>query len=264
MPDKDSSMVNQYDLPEVIPPRSVVRLVRADRSTPHWRDKIGNRYRVGYYSPRHGMEEINLLDEEGCFFDAVDRRHLTEYFRVERLSRETDTFGATRRPMGPLRRRGVRHDLRTRVRQERSNVRLPTQWPAKIIDRFKWPIRSHVQNLRPVLRRMECSPRKQPPFYFFLWPDKMRFNSFEGDLEALLKFLEKSLAKQRDALRDAVNKVDIADWQILIIRSVRDRKLIWLATHRVGFVTCGKSDIWPEYAIQRIDHEQYLVWRWKP
>jgi hypothetical protein len=42
-------------LPEVIPPRSRVRLVRFDKRTPVWHKDVGRQFRVGYYSRKDGL-----------------------------------------------------------------------------------------------------------------------------------------------------------------------------------------------------------------
>ena len=257
-------MVNQPNLPRVIPPRSVVTLVRADRRTPAWRNKIGRRYRIGYYQPKHGLREIILLDEEGRYFDAVDREYITRYFRIERLSKESNYFGVNRRPIGPVRRKGVRQNLRARIKEQRTNVHLPPRWSSKILRQFKWPIGTHIQRLRDVLRRMESSRRRQPPFHHFVWPDKMRVVCFEGNLDRLLDFLDKAISRKGRSLRQAARKRSFADWQVLVIKSLTKPDLLWLATHRIGFVTPLKADIWPEFAIQKLGEERYLAWRWRP
>jgi hypothetical protein len=205
-----------------------------------------------------------LLDDEGRYFDAVDREYMTKYFRIERLSRESDYFGVNRRPIGPVRRRGVSQDLGVRIKDQRTNVHLPPEWSSKILRKFKWPIGTHVQKLRGLLRGMGSSRRKQPPFYHFVWPDKMRVNCFEGNLDRLLNFLEKAISRKGCTLRQAARKRSIADWQVLVIKSLTKPDLLWLATHRIGFVTPVKADIWPEFAIQKLGEDRYLAWRWRP
>jgi len=257
-------MVSQSKLPRVIPPRSVVRLVRAGPHTPAWKDKLGKRYRIGYYQPRHGLREIILLDEKGRYFDAVDPEYLMKYFRIERLSKESDYFGVNRRRIGPVRRKGVRQDLRRRIKDQRTNVRLPLRWSSKILTQFKWPIATHIQGLRSVLCRMRSSRRKQPPFHYFVWPDKMRVICFDGNLDRLLNFLDKAISRKCCSFRQAVRKRSIADWQFIVIKSVTKPDLLWLATHRIGFVTPVEADIWAEFAIQKLSEERYLAWRWRP
>jgi len=251
-------------IPKVIPPRSVVRLIRADRDTPAWKHKIGARYRIGYYFPRDGLGTIWLVDRNGSYCETTDRAYLLKYFQIERLSKETDYFGVNRRPLGPLRRKGLRQDLRTRVMREKRSVRLPVKWPGKILRRFKWPITGHLQKLKRVFSAMDLSRRKQPAFHYFVWPDKMRVSSFQGNLDRLVRFLDKGVTAKSRSLRGLVKKQEIADWQILAVRSLRKPDLVWMVTHRIYFVTSGKYDIWPEYAIQRVGADKYLVWKWKP
>jgi len=256
-------MTRQSKLPKVIPPRSVFRLVRTDRHTPAWRGKIGQRCRVNYYNPRHGYKEIMLLDDQGRYFTVVDGDLLARYFRLERLSTESDLFGVNHRPIGPIRRKGVIQDLRARLKRQRLEVRLPFRWSSKIISRFKQPVARQLRMLGSVLRRMEASRRSQPPFHFFTWPEKMHINCFAGDLERLLKFLTNALALQRRTLCAAVKRQDIADWQVLVIKSRKKPDILWLATHRMGRIM-GDPDIWPEFGIQRVGKDKYLAWKWKP
>jgi len=93
----------KMSLPEVIPPRSVVELIKADQTTPAWRNQIGKRYRIGYYNPRHGIECIWLVDNDGVYCETTDREYLLKYFKVIKLSNETDYWGMSRRKLGPIR-----------------------------------------------------------------------------------------------------------------------------------------------------------------
>lgn len=88
--------------PEIIPPKTVVELVKADRKTPKWRSDIGRRYRVGYYSEQDGLETIWLVDEGGTYCETTDRAFLLKYYRIVRLSKETDYFGQNKRRLGAI------------------------------------------------------------------------------------------------------------------------------------------------------------------
>jgi hypothetical protein len=48
-------------IPKVIPPRSRVRLIRADGQTPSWKKDTGRQFRVGYYNPKDGLNCIWLV-----------------------------------------------------------------------------------------------------------------------------------------------------------------------------------------------------------
>jgi hypothetical protein len=78
-------------LPKVIPPRSRVRLVKADRHTPTWRKDVGRRFRVGYYSRKDGLDCVWLVNEDGEYEQSTDRESLLKYFEIERLSHEKGT-----------------------------------------------------------------------------------------------------------------------------------------------------------------------------
>jgi hypothetical protein len=84
-----------------MPPRSVVRLVRSDDSTPCWKGREGTISRIGYYSRQDGLGVIWLVNDEGEYCETVDRRGVLKYFQVLEVSDETDLYGDNREPLGP-------------------------------------------------------------------------------------------------------------------------------------------------------------------
>lgn len=90
-------------LPKVIPPRSQVRLIRADRHSLSWREDIGRQFRVGYYSRKDGLDCIWLVNESGKYEQTTDRELLLKYFRVELLSDEKNLYGVGKRRLAKLR-----------------------------------------------------------------------------------------------------------------------------------------------------------------
>ncbi len=90
-------------IPKIIPPRSRVRLIRADEQTPTWKQGIGRQFRVGYYSPKDGLDCIWLVNEEGEYEQTTNRKFLLKYFDVEHWSREKSFFGRGRRPLRRIR-----------------------------------------------------------------------------------------------------------------------------------------------------------------
>jgi hypothetical protein len=90
-------------IPIVVPPRSRVRLVKADRHTPNWRKAIGRRFRVGYYSRQDGLDCIWLVNEDGKYEQTTDRDFLLKYFEIERLSEEKNFYGVGKRRLAKLR-----------------------------------------------------------------------------------------------------------------------------------------------------------------
>ena len=90
-------------IPRMIPPRSRVRLVRADDGTPNWKKDIGRQFRVGYYSRKDGLDCIWLVNEEGEYEQTTDRKFLLKYFDVEHWSREKSVFGGGRRRLRRMR-----------------------------------------------------------------------------------------------------------------------------------------------------------------
>jgi hypothetical protein len=90
-------------IPKIIPPRSRVRLVRADRTTPSWQKQIGQEFRVGYYGRQDGLDCIWLVNEDGKYEQTTDREGLLRYFEIVRLTEERDYYGIHKRRLGPLR-----------------------------------------------------------------------------------------------------------------------------------------------------------------
>ena len=90
-------------IPKVIPPRSRVRLVKADRHAPTWRKDVGRRFRVGYYSRKDGLDCIWLVNEDAEYEQTTDREFLLKYFEIERLSDERNFYGVGKRRLAKLR-----------------------------------------------------------------------------------------------------------------------------------------------------------------
>jgi len=89
-------------IPKVIPPRSRVRLVRADKQVPSWKKDVGRQFRVGYYSRKDGLECIWLVNESGKYEQTTDRPFLLKYFELERLSQEKNFYGKGKRRLGKI------------------------------------------------------------------------------------------------------------------------------------------------------------------
>jgi HEAT repeats len=90
-------------IPKVIPPRSRVRLLRADNKTPHWQQQVGRQFRIGYYSRKDGLDCIWLVNEGGAYEQTTDRASLLKYFQIERLSSESDFYGSRKRRLRKIR-----------------------------------------------------------------------------------------------------------------------------------------------------------------
>jgi len=85
-----------------IPPRSRVCLVRGDRETPSWEEDVGKEFRIGYYNPKFGFDEIWLVDDQGEYCQYLDHETLDLYFKILEISDEDDFIGEEREPLGPL------------------------------------------------------------------------------------------------------------------------------------------------------------------
>jgi hypothetical protein len=82
-------------LPKVIPPQTVVELIRADAATPLWCDQIGRRFRVGYYSKMDGLDTIWLVSPDGDF-QTTDRKSFGRYFEIVEASNERGLYAPSK------------------------------------------------------------------------------------------------------------------------------------------------------------------------
>ena len=87
-------------LPTVIPPRSLVTLVRPGPDAPEWDGEVGRQFRVGYYSRADGLDCVWLVNDAGEYEQTTDPATLLRHFVVDRLSDETDFFGDHARSIG--------------------------------------------------------------------------------------------------------------------------------------------------------------------
>jgi hypothetical protein len=85
--------LKKRELPKVIPPCSLFRLVRGDAKTPDWKSQVGRVFRIGYYSKQDGLDVIWLVNERGKYEQATDRDFLITYFEPIEISAETDLYG---------------------------------------------------------------------------------------------------------------------------------------------------------------------------
>ena len=88
-------------LSPIIPPLSVVRLVRADGLTPAWKNQVGRSFRVGYYSRQDGTDCVWLVNDAGEYEQTVDQKSIHDYFEVVERSSERSLYGAKRGPIPP-------------------------------------------------------------------------------------------------------------------------------------------------------------------
>jgi hypothetical protein len=80
-------------LPKIIPPRSEVILIHADKRTPEWKHIIGKRFRIGYYGKKDGLDVIWLVDDNGDYSETTSREFLLKYFQIVKISKVKDYFG---------------------------------------------------------------------------------------------------------------------------------------------------------------------------
>jgi len=92
-----------HKIPQIIPPRSRVRLIRVDDQAPAWKKQVGRQFRVGCYDPKDGLNCIWLVNEDGEYEQTTDRKFLLKYFDIEYLSEERSFFGRGRRRLRRIR-----------------------------------------------------------------------------------------------------------------------------------------------------------------
>jgi hypothetical protein len=87
--------------PDIIPPLSVVQLIRVTEEEPAWSGQAGRVSRIGYYSRQDGLDCVWLVDDKGEYRETVDQEMIKTHFKVVELSNETDLFGVDRPVIGP-------------------------------------------------------------------------------------------------------------------------------------------------------------------
>jgi len=81
------------NLPKVIPPKTIVKLVRYDYNTPGWKDEVGNVYCIGYYRKQDGLDSLWLVDTDGKYCQTTDKDYLLKFFEILKLGDTTDYYG---------------------------------------------------------------------------------------------------------------------------------------------------------------------------
>jgi hypothetical protein len=85
----------------IVPPLSVVKVIKNTKEEPACKDWVGKIFRVGYYSKQDGLDCVWLVDDDSKYCEAVDQAMIKTHFEVLEMSDETDLFGDERRVVGP-------------------------------------------------------------------------------------------------------------------------------------------------------------------
>jgi hypothetical protein len=88
-------------LPDIIPPLSVVKVIKVTSNEPDWSGYEGRIFRIGYYSKQDGLDCVWLVDDQGEYQETVDQKMIKTHFNILVLSNETDLFGVDRPVIGP-------------------------------------------------------------------------------------------------------------------------------------------------------------------
>ncbi len=86
-----------------IPPLSVVQSVWGDKRNPLAKKDIGRVFRIGYYSPKDGLDCIWLVNNDGRYEQTTDHEHLYGHFDVIQFSDHTNWYGRRRAQIRPVR-----------------------------------------------------------------------------------------------------------------------------------------------------------------
>jgi hypothetical protein len=89
-------------LPHVIPPLSLVKVIKVTSEEPDWTGYEGRVFRIGYYSRNDGLDCVWLVDDDGHYSEAVDQEMIKTHFEILQRSDESDLYGADRPVIGPL------------------------------------------------------------------------------------------------------------------------------------------------------------------
>jgi len=87
--------------PHVVPPLSLVKVVRVTSEEPEWGGYEGRVFRIGYYNPNDGLDCVWLVDDDGQYAETVDQEMIRTHFEILELSDESDLYGIDRPLIGP-------------------------------------------------------------------------------------------------------------------------------------------------------------------
>jgi hypothetical protein len=86
---------------EIIPPLSLVQILKVTANEPDWEGHEGRIFRIGYYRENDGLDCVWLVEDDGDYGETVDQEMIRTHFKVLQLSDETDLFGVDRPVIGP-------------------------------------------------------------------------------------------------------------------------------------------------------------------
>jgi hypothetical protein len=91
----------EESLPDVIPPLSLVKVVKVTSQEPAWAGYEGRVFRIGYYRPQDGLDCVWLVEDDGDYSETVDQEMIRTHFEVLHRNDESDLFGLDRPVIGP-------------------------------------------------------------------------------------------------------------------------------------------------------------------
>ena len=88
-------------LSDVIPPLSLVKVVKVTKQEPGWTGYEGRVFRIGYYSQQDGLDCVWLVNDDEKYLETVDQKMIRTHFEVLYRSEESDPYGVDRPLIGP-------------------------------------------------------------------------------------------------------------------------------------------------------------------
>jgi hypothetical protein len=85
----------------VIPPLSVVKIVKVTTDEPAWNSYEGRIFRIGYYRKNDGLDCVWLVDDQGSYSETIDQEMVRTHCEVLERSDEADLYGVDRPIIGP-------------------------------------------------------------------------------------------------------------------------------------------------------------------
>ena len=87
---------------KILPPRTVLKLVKLwPHARKHGHEK-GDIHRVGYYCKKCGIETVWLVNHEGKYDWTADKEWIEKHFIIVEFSKERSVFGKGRPKLTPL------------------------------------------------------------------------------------------------------------------------------------------------------------------
>jgi len=86
----------------IVPPGSLLRLIKKPAGAVEWKKKIGRICRVGYYNKKDGLGIIWIVNQFGEYVEMIEQKDAGVYFEVVEFANERDFYGDNRPPLSRI------------------------------------------------------------------------------------------------------------------------------------------------------------------